>query len=526
MIIMVDGQFLINGLLLNVQWGVLISFEFLVGIFFVNYILIDVVGNVIECGFMVMVNDEEDLEVMCLVDIMLQLGFGECEIVYILIDLVVMDNCGDFMVVVDFLFEILLLIGVMEVMLMIIDEVGNEVICIYEVIVLEYVLMDLIMLCIEEINVLFGFDCMMEILLEMVLMGNDYYCYDNYELMLFDSFEGNLLLFLFFVIEEYIGQIVVVEVCDLVNDICCWGYVNVGFYEVLEFECFVDIVLSCIDVMIFDVMGELVLLFCVLGGVDIFYMDVVEENGNCGDFVLLIECIWIVVDVVGNSIICMQVIMVEIFDLVDIEFLLDWDGVMFVVLDCSEVVVNLNLIYFDNMGYLMFNGSIEVFGVNYCSVLYFYMDEIFNICVGSYEILWIWKVCNMCLLVVFGENFCEYIQFICVLDQLDLEVLCFDDQIISISLFSCMVFYLVLVLMMMSDGCLNIMYMVLVSGGVLIFDGISYSLSNLVFGNYIIIYCIIDECNCCIECSYVLMVEDLVEFVVICNDLLQISFGG
>ena len=164
--------------------------------------------------------------------------------------------------------------------------------------------------------------------------------------------------------------------------------------------------------------------------------------------------------------------------------------------------------------------------MNYCSASYLYTDEIFNICAGSYEILRTWKVRNTCLPVVPGENPREHIQLIRVLDQLDPEVLCPDDQIISTSPFSCTAFYPVPAPTMMSDGCSNTTYTVSVSGGALTFDGTSYSLSNLAPGNYTITYRITDECNRRTECSYALTVEDLVEPAAICNDLLQISLGG
>ncbi|MEL7426454.1 MAG: HYR domain-containing protein, partial [Bacteroidota bacterium] len=521
-----DGQLLSSGLLSMAQWGAPTSFVFPVGTYNVNYTLTDAAGNVTECGFSVTVNDEEPPMVTCPENVTLQLGPGECEIAYFPTDLVATDNCGEVTITAEPPFSTLLPIGVTEVTVTITDAAGNPVICTYEVTVLEYVPMNPTMSCLEEINISLGPDCTAEILPELVLTGSDYYCYDNYEITLLDEHGGTPLASSPFVTEEHIGQTIVVRVCDLVNDVCCWGYVNVGFYEAPVFDCPADMVLTCVDATTPDVTGEPVLQSCALGGADISYTDVVQENGNCADPVLFIERTWTVADAAGNSSTCVQTITVATFNLADIEFPLDRDGVTLPALDCSAVAQDSLLTHPDNTGYPTLNGSTDVFGLNYCSASYLYTDEIFNICAGSYEILRTWKVRNTCLPVVLGDNPREHIQLIRVLDQTDPEVLCPENQIISTSPFACTAYYPVPPPTMMNDGCSNTSYTVSVSGGSLTFDGVSYTLNNLVPGNYTITYRITDECNRRTECSYELTVEDLIEPAAICDDLLQVSLGG
>jgi subtilisin-like proprotein convertase family protein len=526
MIVTEDGQQLSNGQLAESNWGALTTFNFPVGTTNVNYTLTDAAGNVTECGFSVTVNDEELPVVNCPDDVVIQLGPGECEVAYTPLDLDITDNCGDYTVVATPSFNTLLPIGETVVTVVITDAAGNPIVCTYTVTVLEFMPEDPAMACIEQINVSLGPDCTREITAEMILTGNNYYCYDNYEVTLLDAPEGDALPSSPFVTEEHIGQTVVVMICDLINDVCCWGYVNVGFYEAPTFECPADTTLSCIELTTPAFTGQPVLLSCALGGADISYQDLVQENGTCADTILIIDRTWTVADAAGNSNSCVQQIVVETFHLEDIVFPTDRDGVSLPALSCSAVAANPLLTHPDSTGYPTLDGSTEVFGVNNCSASYLYTDEIYNICAGSYEILRTWKVRNTCLPVVVGQNPREHIQLIRVLDQEDPQVVCPDDLIISTSPLTCTAYYPIPAPLMMNDGCSNTSYTVSVSGGALTFVNGNYTLSNLAPGTYTITYRVRDECNRRTTCSYNVTVEDLIEPTAACDDLLQISLGG
>lgn len=69
------------------------------GIFFVGmsmeiFIVIDVVGNIVFCSFMVMVNDIEVFVLICLFNIIVEIVIGLCMVVVNYEDLIVVDNCS------------------------------------------------------------------------------------------------------------------------------------------------------------------------------------------------------------------------------------------------------------------------------------------------------------------------------------------------------------------------------------------------------------------------------------------------
>lgn len=126
--------------------------------------------------------------------------------------------------------------------------------------------------------------------------------------------------------------------------------------------------------MYFDVFGYLVVIFCVLGGVIIEFEDEVVDNGICGELCLMIICIWIVIDGFGNVVQCVQEISMVLFNLDQVVFLGNFDGIDNLVLDCSVVLVNLEFIDFEYIGYLMING-INLYVNIYCLVVMNYIDE-------------------------------------------------------------------------------------------------------------------------------------------------------
>lgn len=180
---------------------------FQVGEIEVEYMFIDVVGNIFICGFVVMVNDIQFFEIICFVDLVIQLVLGECEIVMYLIILVYeYDNCFDY-ILSFFLVGIFVFIGDIVIILIIIDVLGNVMECMYNLMVLEYVLMGDIV-CVQEFNFFLDVSCEVEVIVDMVLSGNDYCCYDNYVLIFyFDLLDigVDLLLILLFVGVEYVG---------------------------------------------------------------------------------------------------------------------------------------------------------------------------------------------------------------------------------------------------------------------------------------------------------------------------------
>lgn len=217
-------------------------------------------------------------------------------------------------------------------------------------------------------------------------------------------------------------------------------------------------------------------------------------------------------------------IIVEMLDLDLVFFLENYDGIINLVLDCLEVLVDLLLIELDNLGYLMING-VNFYDVIYCLVVMNYDDEVFYVCDNSFLIFCIWCVINQCLLNLLMDV-CEFIQLIRVEDVDGLDLNCLEDEIISVLFFNCEVIYQVFIFDI-GDVCFVVIYQVVFNGDILLcdFDNI-YVLIGLELGMYIIIYLVWDECGICLECSFELMVEDQIFLVVICDDQLNVLFGG
>ncbi len=72
-----------------------------------------------------------------------------------------------------------------------------------------------------------------------------------------------------------------------------------------------------------------------------------------------------------------------------------------------------------------------------CAVSIRYEDEVYDICENSYEILRYWKIRNMCLPPVAGQNPIEFIQVIKVLDKKGPEIVYPDTIVISTTNNSC-----------------------------------------------------------------------------------------
>ncbi|NBC06101.1 MAG: HYR domain-containing protein, partial [Bacteroidetes bacterium] len=420
-------------------------------------------------------------------------------------------------------------IGETEVFVTVVDEAGNESSCSFMVTVLEHTPgPGTGLACQGAINVSLGPDCTREIVAEMILVGGDYACYDNYEVTLCTSEapDAPMLPSSPFVTESEIGDTVVVKVCDTVTGECCWGYVIVDFYQAPTFDCPADTTLSCIASTDPVSTGEPVLTSCALGGASISFTDEVEDNGDCADPRVVITRSWRVEDAYGNFTTCEQVITVAAFELDSIVFPADVDGVAQPALSCEAVSATPSLTHPDNTGYPTLDGTDEVFGLNFCSASFLYTDEIFNICEGSYEILRTWKVRNTCGPVIPGENPREHIQLIRVLDNTIPSLACPDTQYVSTSSFNCRASYLVPPPDAV-DGCSEITYTVSTTAGALsqLPNG-QYLINDLPVGTHTITYRVQDACGRTNSCSYPVAVEDQVEPTAVCDDQLNVSIGG
>ncbi len=522
-----SGAIVGNGSVAEQDWGTLESYEFPVGVTTVVYLLTDGAENISECSFTVEVLDVEPPVLECPEDVTIQLGPEECGTTWSLDFPVLDDNCGILTIDADPPLTSFFEIGTTEVNVTIADAAGNSVDCSFNVIVLEFEPVDETLACFGEINVSLGPDCVTEITADMILLGDNHGCYENYEVIVCYGPEpgGAMIPTSPFITLNEVGQQLVVKICIPETEECCWGLINVDFYEIPEFICPVDVSVSCNEDTSPENLGQPIITSCVPGGASVSYDDVIEDNGDCEDPRVVISRTWTVSDGVGNSSECIQTITIEAFDLADIDFPPNYDNITLDALDCAAVINDPGLTHPDVTGYPTVDGSTDVFGVNYCSASYLWTDEVYAICPGSYEILRTWKVLNTCLPVESGENPLEHIQVIKVLDQSGPLMDCPENMTVSTGPFGCTATF-VLPDPGILESCSNATFTASVNGGVVIDYFGDYVVSNLPIGTFTVTYTATDECLRTSQCSFEVTVEDMIEPIAICDDELQISIGG
>ncbi|WP_367391124.1 HYR domain-containing protein [Lewinella sp. LCG006] len=502
------------------------TYFFQVGETTVLYTLTDAAGNVSTCGFVVTVLDTQFPEITCPDDQVIQLGPGECETnEYPTTPVFEFDNCPDY-VLSSFPPGTPVPIGDTTITLIITDASGNETTCTYNLTVLEFeTAQDLA--CIGEQNVSLGADCEATITAEMILTGDLYRCYDNYIVTLypgppdsgFDPIPTSPT-----VTVDYVGQTIVAEICDPDTGECCWGFVNIEYKLIPEFICPSDTVVNCTDLTGPDLLGFPEVTSCVPGGAIISHVDALTDNGACGEPRFVIDRTWTVSDAVGNSAQCVQTIEVATFDLDQIIFPENYDGITNPVLDCSEVLVDPSLTSPDSLGYPTINGT-NLYAAIYCSAAINYNDEIFYICDNSYLLFRTWRVVNQCLPNPLSDVR-EFTQLIRVEDSDGPDLNCPENETISVSPFNCRATYQIPLLDII-DACSEVTYIVQVDNDTLDFQfNNQYLVTGLERGDHTITYLAQDACGIRSQCSYIVTVEDQIAPFAICDDELNVSIGG
>lgn len=498
-----------------------------VGVTTVEYTLTDVNGNVNTCSFDLSVLDTEPPVLVCPADTTLFLEGGECDIVYTPVDWSVTDNCviRDTMTSPDW--NLPLPIGVNPVDLTVTDTSGNATVCTYVVTVIEYDPPNPQMACIGDLNVSLDQDCSVDIVASMLLAGNEYYCFDNYEVILLQRNEEGVYDTLPepMVGIEQIGDTLIYNVYDPRNDDLCWGYLQVGFYDDPAFICPADTEIECNGSFDPSLNGEPVLLSCALAGATVSYADTLERFEACDDPRAIMRRTWLVEDAYGNSASCVQTITMNAFDLDQVVFPADLDGETAAALSCFDVANDPTLTAPENTGYPTVAEGSNIFQTNFCSASFLYTDEVYDICAGSFEIVRTWKVRSTCGAVIAGENPRVATQVIRVLDQENPALVCPEDETISTGGFGCFGEYLIPV-PVVEESCSDYTYEVSVSGGTLSNINGNYVLTELEVGTISIRYFVEDECGRFSECIYYLTVTDQYSANASCKDQLNVSLDN
>ncbi|MGH1436048.1 MAG: HYR domain-containing protein, partial [Lewinella sp.] len=502
------------------------TYFFQVGETTVLYTLTDAAGNTSTCGFTVTVLDVQFPEITCPDDLVIQLGPGECETnQYPTTPIFEFDNCPDY-VLSSFPPGTSVPIGDTTITLIITDASGNETTCTYNLTVLEFET-DQALACINEQNVSLGADCQATITADMLLSGDLYRCYDNYIVTLYPDMPdtgAEPISTSPLITVDYVGETIVAEICDPDTGECCWGFVNVEYKLIPEFICPADTVVNCTDLTGPDLLGVPEVTSCVPGGAVVTHQDELTDNGACGEPRFVIMRTWTVADAVGNSAQCTQTIEVATFDLDQIMFPENYDGITNPVLDCSAVLADPTLTSPDNLGYPTINGT-DLYEAIYCSAAINFNDETFYICDNSFLLFRTWRIVNQCLPNPLSDVR-EFTQIIRVEDSDGPDLSCPEDETISVSPFDCTATYQVPVLDIL-DACSDVTYIVQVDNDTLTSQSNNlYIVTGLERGDHTVTYLAQDACGIRSQCSFTVTVEDQIAPTASCNDELNVSIGG
>jgi subtilisin-like proprotein convertase family protein/uncharacterized protein YrzB (UPF0473 family) len=506
----------------TVEGGAEITEYFEVGTTTITYILTDKAGNVSECGFNLTVEDTEAPVAICPADITVSLTGGECsDFIHFNIDGT--DNCNVDSVVAfppsGTEFEI----GITEVVVIAYDPSGNSDTCTFLVEVIPYDPTSDVLVCNDDINVSLGPDCTAEINADMLLEGDDYFCYEDYCIEIVDI-NGNIVVDNIFTL-DHVGMTFTATISDCLTGVnSCWTNIYVEHKIEPEIECPADTVVSCNSATDPFVLGMPVVLTCE-SSVDFDYVDVIEEFGMCESILMRITRSWIVTNATGNTATCDQIIEVQKFELGDIEF--PGNFVLANAFECSDVAADPSLTDPSNTGNPTINGE-EVFGAHFCEVNVGYWDEILQDanCSNGYEILRHWIVRDECLPLEEGVNPLRHIQAIKVNDNTAPDLVCPDDMTISTSYTDCSG-ALILPDPQLNDNCdVDTEYTIRVSSGALVYNGAYWVLSNLQIGTHTVTYKAVDACGNVSQCSYDITVVDDVPPIALCDHSTNISLGA
>ena len=484
---------------------------FCVGTTTVLYTLVDEAGNDHQCSFEVTVNDTEAPVVECPADMIFNLDGGLCDITVCYEPVSATDNCA----VVDTIYSIepctAFDIGLHTIDITILDEAGNSDMCSFTIEVIEYVPNPYVMACNDLVNVSLGADCLEELDADMLLEGNNYHCYDDYEITITDMFGAPIPNSPFVDVSD-VGENFLVMVYDPDSDNFCWSEIHVQDYNNPQVECPADITVKCFDSTDESATGSAVLISCE-ASVDWTVNDEFINLDNCDHIISQIIRTFTAEDESGNTGTCSHTISTERILLGDVQFPDNFDGLSNPIITCGDLNQNPDLTDPD------YTGRPSAFGQDFadvqsCGLSIFMMDQDFNLCGNTYDILRTWSVYDPCLPAVIGINPIQYLQVIKVQDNAAALIECPDDIEISVDGgIGCTATYLIPEATI-NDACSD--YEVITST---IF-GSTYSngglLTNIPRGTFEINYQVIDECGNTNSCEYNLTVVDALSPDMVC----------
>jgi len=513
-----------------------------VGTTTILYTSVDQFGNESICSFDVTVVDNlapvfapEDCE-----DRYFQLTSSSCAIPMSALELdlnSLRDNCGDITYTIAPDFPDGIPVGEHTFTLTMMDAAGNSSECDFNVVV-ESVggssSGDAIV-CVGNLNLSLGPDCMAVITPEMVLADYESYgCTEDFCITLTDqwgeeigtSADGTNI-----VTEEHIGQQIIVEVCINCGDSnCCWAYMTIENKLIPEVVCPADIEISCNQTYDTSITGVPMLETCEQ---EIYfnYDDELFDMGMCEDPAAMLIRTWYITDESGNTITCEQTITIMDFNLADV--VIPEDVILTETYTCDEIAANPDLTHPDETGYPLIGGiPIWNTGDGLCSHFWNYDDLILNNCEGSYEILRRWVIHDMCEDQEHLENPIERYQFIKIFDDVPpVFENCPEDLTVNAGTINCQAdLYLNEYLPIIYDECGTIQELFVTVNPGTVYESPTgsgeYYLTNLVPGEHRVKIRAKDQCSNFGTCDFNIYVEDLQEPNAICEGNIVVSLSN
>ncbi|MCC6754141.1 MAG: HYR domain-containing protein, partial [Saprospiraceae bacterium] len=311
---------------------------FAVGTTRVVYTLTDMSGNTGSCEFSVTIIDAEDpVFTNCPKDYTINLPGGDC-FAFLEINpaLWADDNCDSVLIEVNPPLNTELGIGSHKIVATATDKAGNSTMCMWTITVVESTPSGNDLSCVDLINFSLGPDCRGVITADELLAGTDYGCKDKYTIKVEDWITGQTHSNVFTTAD--IGRCFKVTVIDPVTGNSCWSMVCVEYKATPQIDCPDDLTITCNSSLDPSVLGYPSITSCVIN-YDVHWDDTIQKARDCDTpYAFIIHRTFTVVNELGNSSSCKQVIWVKAFDLNEIEWPRNYDNLDLPALNCDEKI--------------------------------------------------------------------------------------------------------------------------------------------------------------------------------------------
>ncbi len=364
----------------------------------VDLIVGDICGNTDTCTALITFVDVPALRVECMDDVLINLGPGLCGRV-IHYEWTIDDPCMDSVEIIqqdtsglqsgDFF-----PIGRTDISYLFINAVGDTASCGFVVDILGHESSLVEIACTDMLHVSLNEFCEARITAGMILQGDDYRCYDDYQVTVMEmAGTGEPIPESPVVNSSYIGDTLLVMVCDPLTGNCCWGRISIEDKLIPPLDC-PDITVDCGADISPEFLGFPEVEFgAICTDTTMSYEDS-EFPLDCSDSIILrVERTWTVTKESGASSTCVQNIYVRKGDVDSIMIPPHYDDINLPSFGCMETTDW----PIGEDGYrlppLTTTGTVSSGCPNIFSS---HEDHVLPLCGGSYKIIRQWKLFDQC----------------------------------------------------------------------------------------------------------------------------------